>query len=515
MKRAIKVMILMTILVMSFMGTTAFAEETVSPESDPGPFADVSRTAWYYEDLRYSCEEGLIEGFDDSSFRPEATLTRAQFVTILGRIEKGESDPSQALSDVREGHWAYPYITWAMKNGITNGVGKGTGGARFDPEGGLTREQLAVFSLRYLRSKGVTNEMIPADPDLVISDFISVSSWAREDMLVFSRAGLAIGNDGKKTSGRRILLEPSEIITRAEAMAVLAWIDRYLDGKTNCARHKSFTGVLAAASDTITVKAKSAADAADMGEDLLSEEPMDLPDPEVMTDPEEEPFTTDDEVSPDSIADGGFIAPEETEEAITEETVAVSDAGCVRFETLGLSSAAAAADAKAQGRAILEKYIPYKVMDRFSERGWIIAICSDEEYDKRSIKEGSTGFVRTSEKVIYIREKGNNPGTYAHEFGHFLDYVLHGEFGSSETEEMYEKYRLEIGEVVVGRYNPVFIKMGRFTEAEYEERGANYAMSSAEECFAESFCQFCIHPEQLRAGCPEYYGYIEGCMNRI
>ncbi len=505
----------MTIFVIPLMGTTAFAEEAGSSEKDPGPFHDVPRSAWYYEDLRYSCEEGLIEGFDDSSFRPEASLTRAQFVTILGRIEKGESDPSQALSDVREGHWAYPYITWAMKNGITNGVGKGTGGVRFDPEGGLTREQLAVFSLRYLRSKGITNEMIPADPELVISDFISVSSWAREDMLVFSRAGLAIGKDGKKTSERRILLDPSEIITRAEAMAVLAWIDRYLDGKTNCARHKSFTGVLAAASDTITVEAKSAADAADKSEDLLSEEPTNIPDPGVMTDPEEEPFTPEDEESSDSIVDGDFTAPEETEEIITEETVAVSDAGCVRFETLGFSSAEAAADAKAQGRAILEKYTPYKVLVRFSELGWIVAICSDEEYDQKSIKEGSTGFVRTSEKVIYIRERGNNPGTYAHEFGHFLDYVLHGEFGSSETAEMYEMYRSEIGEVVVGRYNPVFIRMGRFTEKEYEERGANYAMSSAEECFAESFCQFCIHPEQLREGCAEYYGYIEGCVGRI
>ena len=481
----------------------------------PLSFSDVTEDDWYYEDLQYSLENGLVQGFEDASFRGGKSLTRAEFVTILGRIEKAEAVPTCMISDVDEDHWAYPYVSWAMKQGITNGIGKDYSGIRFDPSGDLTREQLAVFTMRYLRSKEVTKEMLPLDKDIVIRDYTAISAWAYPDMIPFSQAGLVIGKDGNKTTDRIITSDPSETVTRAEAMAVLTWIDQYLTGKSILPRHMKYRSVLAVSSSMIQIqiqKTESAITNENSTGNGSSED-------EVMPELSEE--DTNIEQIEESVQDKG----EEEMKGYTQEdqgnTVLVDiprpekDASSVHFETIGFSSAEKAAEAKANGRRILEEDIPQVVLDRFMEEKWIIVICTEAEYNNRSSRPGSTGFVKTAEQLIYIKESGNNSATYAHEFGHFLDYYLHGCYGSEDTVEMYTLYNRQIGEVVVGKFNPVFIRMGRFGPEEYEIRGANYAMSSPEECFAESFCQYCIHPEQLREGCPEYYAYIEHCLNEI
>lgn len=211
----------------------------------------------------------------------------------------------------------------------------------------------------------------------------------------------------------------------------------------------------------------------------------------------------------------GYIQEDQGSSVTTDTPEPDKDASTVHFETKGFASYEEATEVKAAGRKILEKNIPQVVLDRFSQVNWIVVICTDEEYNKKSTKTGSTGFVNTANQIIYIKESGNNPATYAHEFGHFLDYYLHGCYDSEESVEMYKLYKEKIGEVVVGKYNPVFIRMGRFGPEEYEIRGANYAMSSPEECFAESFCQYCIHPEHLMEGCPEYYKFIERCLGEM
>ncbi len=492
------VMICLIMLICIF-GVTSTAQE-----SDMA-FTDVSEGDWYHEDLVYSLENGLIEGFSDNTFRGEKTLTRAEFVTILGRIEDAGGYQTQRISDVPEGHWAYPYISWAVSEGITNGVGEAADGLRFAPDSQLTREQLAVFTLRYLRAKGITNDMIPADRDLIIADYASVSPWAYSDMIVYSRAGLLVGADGCMTRDRRIISCPREAITRAEADAVLAWIHRYLTGQVDTPRHQKMNCDLAAATETIEVR---------------SEEKSASPEDDPVTDPiEEEPVSPEQDGNQAAAADEDPVAEERDgsgePEVSVPEPPSPDRASHVRFETLGFSSEEEAREAKDRGREILASLIPQEVLDKFSEDGWLFAICTDEEYDRVSGRAVSIGVLKTQDKVIYIRSGGNNPATYAHELGHFVDLAVHGGFGGEETVDLYGRYKEAIGEVVVGKYNPAFIRMGHFTAEDYETRGANYAMSDPGECFAESFCQYCIHPEQLLEGCPEYYAYIEHCLNEI
>ncbi len=103
-------------------------------------YSDVSEEYVQVTDLLY--ELGIMEGFDDGTFRPDDTLTRAEAAAIMVRLIGLEDDAEQgetAFCDVPESHWASGYVNVAEANGIINGMGDGT----FDPDGLVTYMQFA------------------------------------------------------------------------------------------------------------------------------------------------------------------------------------------------------------------------------------------------------------------------------------------------------------------------------------------------------------------------------------
>ena len=177
-------------------------------------FDDVSRSDWFYDDVRYVYENGIMDGTGTYRFAPNAQLTRAMIVTILYRMDgspamSGASD----FKDVDSNKWFAKAVAWAAANGIVNGYGSG----RFGPNDPVTREQLAAILYRYTayrKASAASN----GDNLASFSDLGTVSGYALESMNWAVGAGLLKGANGK--------LDPKANATRAQVAAI---IHRYLE----------------------------------------------------------------------------------------------------------------------------------------------------------------------------------------------------------------------------------------------------------------------------------------------
>ena len=115
------------------------------------PFPDVDENDWFYDEVVYVYENGLMNGVENNQFAPNTATNRAMLATILYRLA-GEPAVSGDLpfTDVAAGTWYTDAVLWAAQNGIVNGLGENT----FAPMNTLTREQLVTMLYRYAEAKG-------------------------------------------------------------------------------------------------------------------------------------------------------------------------------------------------------------------------------------------------------------------------------------------------------------------------------------------------------------------------
>jgi hypothetical protein len=182
-------------------------------------FTDVPSTAWYAGNVAYVYENGLMNGTSATTFEPSASLTRAMFVTILGRLDGVDTSAygSTSFADVATGQWYSAYVAWASENGIVNGYSATT----FGTNDLVTREQMATIIARYVDYAGVT---LPQAESIVASfqDASSVSGWAREGLELMRTTGIITGyTDG--TFG------PKRTAMRMEAATVFTRLDQAID----------------------------------------------------------------------------------------------------------------------------------------------------------------------------------------------------------------------------------------------------------------------------------------------
>ena len=113
------------------------------------PFTDINKSDWYYNAIEYTYQNGIISGATDTEFRPSAKITRGMIVTILWRMEGSPKVTGvEDFTDVT-GQYYYDAVRWAAKNGVVNGYGDG----RFGPNANITREQLATILCNYAKYK--------------------------------------------------------------------------------------------------------------------------------------------------------------------------------------------------------------------------------------------------------------------------------------------------------------------------------------------------------------------------
>ena len=178
------------------------------------PFADVSSSDWFYNDVRYVYEKGIMDGTGADRFSPNAPLTRAMIVTILYRMAGSPSvSGSSDFTDVAAGKWFAKAVAWAAANGIVNGYGD----SLFGPNDPVTREQLAAILYRYAVYGGMT--AVTLEENLgSFADTAQLSAYAIQAM------NWAVGQGLINGSGSNLV--PKAQATRAQVAAI---IHRYLE----------------------------------------------------------------------------------------------------------------------------------------------------------------------------------------------------------------------------------------------------------------------------------------------
>ena len=114
------------------------------------PFTDVSTDDWFTDVVRYVYDKGLMTGTSDTEFSPNLTTTRGMIVSILNRLEGGPTAEAAGFTDVADGDWYAEAVNWAASEGIVNGFEDNT----FRPNDPITREQLAAMLMNYAAWKG-------------------------------------------------------------------------------------------------------------------------------------------------------------------------------------------------------------------------------------------------------------------------------------------------------------------------------------------------------------------------
>ena len=178
------------------------------------PFRDVHPEDWFYDDVRYVYESGLMNGTAEGLFSPDLFTSRAMIVTVLWRLSGSPVvNYYMPFADVDQAAWYAEAVRWAASCGIVAGYDNGN----FGPNDPITREQLAAILYRCAAYRQ-EDTSIGADTNILsFTDAASVSEYAVPALQWACGAGILQGADGA--------LLPAHPATRAQTAAMLA---RYL-----------------------------------------------------------------------------------------------------------------------------------------------------------------------------------------------------------------------------------------------------------------------------------------------
>ena len=178
-------------------------------------FTDVPTGAWYVSAVQYAYDNGIMTGKTETTFAPNANLTRAEFATVLySQAGKPAVTYRPIFRDVAQGAWYTSAVLWAYDNGIVSGYANGS----FGTSDKITREQLALMMYKYAQTKGYDTT---ADDSILssFSDEAAISSWARKAIQWAASHGIMSGK-GKGADGKP-MLDPKGNATRAECAAMI------------------------------------------------------------------------------------------------------------------------------------------------------------------------------------------------------------------------------------------------------------------------------------------------------
>ena len=176
-------------------------------------FTDVTKN-WAYPGIQYCVTHGIMGGMGDGTFAPTGTTTRAQIVQILYNLEGTPAVSGTTPFTDLTANWYKPAILWAYQNNVVAGTSPTT----FDPEGPVTREQIAVILTQYMfHVLKMERTWTPADLS-AFPDGAQVSGWAKEAMQDAVALGLI---NGTKASDGLVYLDPQGSATRQQVATIL------------------------------------------------------------------------------------------------------------------------------------------------------------------------------------------------------------------------------------------------------------------------------------------------------
>ena len=176
-------------------------------------FTDVEKN-WAYPGIQYCVTHGIMGGMGDGTFAPTGTTTRAQIVQILYNLEGTPAVSGMTPFADLTANWYKPAILWAYQNNVVAGTSPTT----FDPEGPVTREQIAVILTEYMYNVLKMNRTwTPADLS-TFPDGAQVSGWAKEAMQDAVALGLI---NGTKAPDGKVYLDPQGSAARQQVATIL------------------------------------------------------------------------------------------------------------------------------------------------------------------------------------------------------------------------------------------------------------------------------------------------------
>ncbi len=174
------------------------------------PFVDVLKSDWFFENVKYAYENGLMKGISDTEFAPSGEVTRAMFVTVLHRLENEPQADVSAFTDIKTGEYYEQAVAWANANGIVKGISE----ELFAPDKPITREQIAAMMFRFAKYKNYDVSVSENTNILSYDDATSISEYAIPAVQYAVGSGLMMGKSEET-------FNPADNATRAEIAAIL------------------------------------------------------------------------------------------------------------------------------------------------------------------------------------------------------------------------------------------------------------------------------------------------------
>ena len=192
-------------------------EENKEPQVQAQPqnhFLDI-QGHWAEKVIQEVANKGYFKGTSATTFSPNKATTRAEFVTVLGRLAKINPSqyPKAKQVDIQEGSYYQAYVNWAIAEGIV----KGTDVNHFSPDQKITREEVATILARYLGKQGKLEDKNQAQ---TYKDQEQISPWAKETVRKMTEAGIFKGQDKGNFA-------PKKSFTRAEFAQVITKIEAF------------------------------------------------------------------------------------------------------------------------------------------------------------------------------------------------------------------------------------------------------------------------------------------------
>ncbi len=215
MKRII-CLLLTVVMLVGMIPMAVIAEDTVPA---PPSFSDVKEGAWYADAVAYCLEKGYISGMSPTTFLPNDNLTRAQFLTILAKLDGIDltryEGKDAGFEDIKPAHWWNEVICWAVEKGYTSGISA----TMFGPGNNVTRAQVARFFYVYTEKTGGS---IGGRADISgYPDAGKVAEWAKTPVEWAVSTGLISG----VKKGEVNYLSPNGTATRAQAARMFMQYD--------------------------------------------------------------------------------------------------------------------------------------------------------------------------------------------------------------------------------------------------------------------------------------------------
>ncbi|MGN1306194.1 MAG: S-layer homology domain-containing protein [Faecousia sp.] len=205
MKNTIKRLLAAALVCCMVLGALPFAGFAATAKD----FGDVTPNSWFYEDVRFVCEKGLMIGTSDQTFSPNVAMSRAMLTTVLYRLAGSPAvEAAVVFADVPTNQWYSDAITWASEDRVVEGYGNDL----FGPNDPITREQLVTMLYQYAGKTG--SDITESEALDSFNDATEVHEWALDAMQWAYAAGVVIGRSSQR-------LAPQASATRAEAAAML------------------------------------------------------------------------------------------------------------------------------------------------------------------------------------------------------------------------------------------------------------------------------------------------------